>query len=264
LIYGWLFFGVVIALLFWIGARWRQDDLPVPAHSNSRLGVDDGPAGHSVRRAWAPALAAIVLMVMWQPLRAHFDTSESTRPVRLAPLASQDGWTPTSEEVSAWKPDLSGFRAELRQSFAKGDQRVALVVSFFRDQTAETKAISSTNQVVNTTNRIWRRIDIVGTPLQLGGSTVVPREATLVGPGPLERLEAIQWYWVDGHVTSKDYEAKLYQAMSVLRGHGDSVAWVIVYAPAGQGVAQASQNVRRFAMAMGRSLDGMLREAATQ
>ena len=27
LIYGWVFFGVVMVLLFWIGAKWREDDL---------------------------------------------------------------------------------------------------------------------------------------------------------------------------------------------------------------------------------------------
>ena len=31
LIYGWIFFGVVMVLLFWIGAKWREDDLPQPA-----------------------------------------------------------------------------------------------------------------------------------------------------------------------------------------------------------------------------------------
>jgi EpsI family protein len=137
-----------------------------------------------------------------------------------------------------------------------------VLVAFFRDQTADTKAISSTNQMVSTTNRTWRRIDAVGTPLQLDGSAIVPRAAVLIGPR--ERLEARQWYWVDGHVTSKDYEAKLYQALSVLRGHGDSVAWIIVYASADKGDAQASLSVGQFAVAMGGALDKMLRDAAAQ
>ena len=29
LIYGWVFFGIVMALLFWVGSRWREDDIPV-------------------------------------------------------------------------------------------------------------------------------------------------------------------------------------------------------------------------------------------
>src|SRR5262249_51201448 len=28
LLYGWLFFGIVIAILFWAGSHWREDQLP--------------------------------------------------------------------------------------------------------------------------------------------------------------------------------------------------------------------------------------------
>jgi len=31
LIYGWVFFGFRHAAVVWIGARWRQDEAPVPA-----------------------------------------------------------------------------------------------------------------------------------------------------------------------------------------------------------------------------------------
>jgi exosortase A len=33
LIYGWVFFGIVIMAMFWIGARWREDELPQPQPS---------------------------------------------------------------------------------------------------------------------------------------------------------------------------------------------------------------------------------------
>src|SRR5206468_6688395 len=50
LVYGWIFFGIVMALLFWIGSRWRQDEdpLPVPVHAQAMRSVGPQP----VRRTW--------------------------------------------------------------------------------------------------------------------------------------------------------------------------------------------------------------------
>ena len=261
LIYGWLFFGVVIMLLFWIGSRWREDDVPAPASVTRQTGTDVEGNADSARRVWAAALAALCLMVIWQPLRASFDASVNSQAVHLAPVAAREAWVSIPGEISAWRPDLSGARAELRQSFAKDGQRVGLYIAFYRGQTRDTKAISSTNQLVNATNRVWRRIDAVTTS-DPAGSTFHPRAGTLVGLG--EGLEVWQWYWVDGHVTSNEYEAKLYQAISTLRGHGDPVAWIVIYAPSDGGKTHAGASLQQFATIMRGSIEGMLREAATR
>ena len=49
--------------------------------------------------------------------------------------------------------------------------------------------------------------------------------------GNRERLAVWQWYWVDGHVTTSEYVAKMYEVLAVLQGHGDPVAWVVIFTP---------------------------------
>ncbi len=44
-------------------------------------------------------------------------------------------------------------------------------------------------------------------------------------------LQAYRLYWVAGHVTSSQYEAKALQAWSKLSGRGDDAALVVIYAP---------------------------------
>ena len=39
LIYGWVFFGVVMLLMFWIGARWREDEPKLPCRQRVGNGV---------------------------------------------------------------------------------------------------------------------------------------------------------------------------------------------------------------------------------
>jgi EpsI family protein len=198
---------------------------------------------------------------LWQPLLAHFDTSENSQVVSLSPIAGQDGWTSTPDEISAWRPDLSGFRAELRQTFVKDGQRVGLHVALYRGQTNDAKAISSVNQLVGGKNEVWRQIQSNIAVTDLGDSRVHARAAVLVRAQ--ERLAVWQWYWVDGRATSNAYEAKFLQALSILRGHGDSVAWVVIYVPDDNAAVPTSERLRRFAEVMRRPIEEMLQGAAS-
>jgi exosortase A len=262
LIYGWIFFGVVITLLLWIGSRWREDDAPVPAsagHSNAAPAVGNA---RPARPVWAAALAVLGLMLIWQPLRAHLDPSGNEGHVHLEQLAGQGGWVAVPDAVSGWRPDVSGARAELRQTFARGSERVGLYMAFYRGQTQDTKAVTSTNQLVVPKNPVWRLSGAAKVSADVGG--VMRDVQTAVAASNLERLAVWQWYWVDGAVTSSDVSAKMYQAISVLRGHGDPVAWVVVYTPTERGEPQVRATLQAFTVDMGGPIDAALRRAATE
>jgi len=265
LIYGWIFFGLVMLLLFWIGGRWREDldDVrslaPVPMGNASASASTIGPAR---RKTWAVAAATLVLAAIWQPLLAKLDVSDYSTPVRLPPITGTKGWVPVSDEVSNWRPDLSGARAEYRQTFFKAGQRVELHIAFYRGQTPQAKAITSSNELVHTTNKFWRMASIGTARVETGAERIDVRTAVVTNERV--RLVVWRWYWVDGRATSSDYAAKLYQAMSVLEGRGDPVAWVIVSMPAETDEAQVRAALQDFTADMRGSIDSTLREAAAQ
>jgi exosortase A len=262
LIYGWLFFGVVIGLLFWIGSRWREDDAPVSAGAIRPSATDIDANARPAHRIWTAALAAVVLMVIWQPLRAHLDPSGNATTVRLEQLTGRGGWVAVPDSFSAWRPDVSGARAELRQTFARGGERVGLYVAFYRGQTQETKAITSSNQLVVPKNAVWRLAGVRQLAADVGGEVLDVRAG--VAASHQQRLAVWQWYWADGAVTSSDVAAKLYQALSVLRGHGDPVAWVVVYTPTDTGEPQVRAALQAFTADMRAPIDALLRQAASQ
>ena len=55
LIYGWIFFGVVILLMFWVGSFWREDEPPPPSAHSAARGVHDRRRGRSGQRGPAGA-----------------------------------------------------------------------------------------------------------------------------------------------------------------------------------------------------------------
>ncbi len=144
------------------------------------------------RRTWVALLAALALIAVWQPVRAYFNAGEGLERVNLAPIAGANGWTSIPEELSPWRPDVTGARVELRQTFQKAGARVGVHIAFFRDQTKYAKAVASTNQLVRPTNNFWRQIQAGSVATEIGGAPARVRLAVVSGNG--ERLAAWQWY----------------------------------------------------------------------
>jgi len=264
LIYGWLFFGLVMMLLFWIGGRWREDldSVPTSTRAGTISAMRPVEVDGSNRRVWMAAVGAVILAVMWQPLLSKFDASENTAPVRFPDIRGANGWVAVPDSVSDWQPDLSGARAKYRATFAKDGEHVGLHIAFFRGQTPDSKAITSTNELVRSGNNRWRLANAGTAHVVTAAGPLDVRTAVVVADR--SRLALWQWFWIDGRHTSNDYLAKLYQVFSVLQQHGDPVAWVIVYMPTETDEPQARATLQRFSADMTGMIDAALKDAATQ
>ena len=69
-IYGWVFFGLVMLLLFWLGSLWAEPDQD---HAADTTLMDAAPPRSAV---WKGVLAGLVLASLW-PARAAQSTSSS-------------------------------------------------------------------------------------------------------------------------------------------------------------------------------------------
>jgi exosortase/archaeosortase family protein len=101
LIYGWVFFGVVILAMFWIGARWREDEptwYPVVVDEwGDRWRM---PAVASVLVA---AVATVLVAALW-PLAQRQIDQQTAQPVsQISPLGPIVGWHETREGLYDWR-----------------------------------------------------------------------------------------------------------------------------------------------------------------
>jgi len=265
LIYGWLFFGLVMMLLFWLGGRWREDLDPMPTATRVRTSPVVRPVAsdRSNRKVWVAALGAVILAAMWQPLLAKLDGSGNTSPVRFPVISGANGWVVVPDSISDWKPDLSGARTEYRATFDKDGERVGVHIAFFRGQTLDSKAITSTNELVSSRNKTWRLANASAAHVKTGAGPPLDIRTAVVA-ADRSRLALWQWFWIDGWHTSNDYLAKLYQVFSVVQQHGDSVAWVIIYTPTETDEPHARAALQRFSTDMIGAIDAALKDAAAQ
>jgi exosortase A len=255
LVYGWVFFGVVMAVLFWIGARWREDMALSPQR-------EPAMAPASARRTTARALGATFALIAAFPLLAAFETRGLDRNDAQLPLiAGSNGWNSAPGALSEWRPDIAGATSWQVQTFTKDGASVALIIAYYSGA-ASPKAITSTNQLVRTVNKQWEQIAVGTAEATGGGTTGTVRTALVVGGR--QRLAVWQWYWVGGRVTSSDLTAKFYQALGVLRGVNDSVAWVVIATPTDRSEDDVRPILSRFAADMQSAIDAALRSAASK
>jgi hypothetical protein len=123
LIYGWLFFGLVMFIMFWIGSYWREDEAPAPgdgfaapAHRHATA-----PAGRGAGQAHA-AMAWRVLAVcaLWPALRAFNASAPTTIRRRWTCCRSWPISWPQVAGLPDWKPAYMEPDAALRRSYMRG------------------------------------------------------------------------------------------------------------------------------------------------
>ncbi|MEP7207675.1 MAG: exosortase A [Casimicrobiaceae bacterium] len=260
LIYGWVFFGLVMLLLFWIGSFWRDPDRelgsqPTPA-------VADRHAGSVVATRGIVAFALISLVVagIWPAYAAHIERNNTTALVAaLQPPAGQGGWTQT-QAFTDWRPRYEGAASSLFETYRKGNDVVAVYLGYYRNQRRGADLLSSQNIMVVQKHPVWSNLGESARSEQLASGSLQLRETML--RSPYQRLLVWDWYRVGGQDLTKPYLGKLFLARDRLLGRGDSAAAIIVTTPYQSDANQAEAVLRTFLQDMLPALNATLRDVS--
>lgn len=219
LIYGWLFFGVVMFIMFWIGSYWRQE---APASTAAQ-----GPATLRLARpVGGAALAAILVCALWPALAALVDRGNHN-PAPVALDGTRLAWQPAADPIG-WRPDYLAPDTRLAGGYASKGTAVALQVLYYRNQERGKVLITSVNRIDNR-DANFLQSGSSGRVETIGGRTLALREARLKDPSGRSFL-VWQWLWIDGEFTASDVAGKLRQARAKLLMRGDDGAAVMVAA----------------------------------
>ena len=251
LIYGWLFFGLVMMLMFMVGARW-SDVLPQAVKETRATPASSSVA--STRGAWQAAMMGVVVLLL--PQFALWSLAQTDRPgePELKPFSAlAAGWQPSSQPWVDWAPEFQNPSATLNQSFVKEGTEIGLFIGYYRHQSFERKLVSSDNVLVRLKNEKWAQVAKGSLPLKLNEqkvltlSTAELRGSGAAGQAAAHRLVVWHLYWVNGAWTNSDMLAKAYGALYRLMGRGDDGAALTFYAEkglAGSGQAELTSFVR--------------------
>lgn len=230
IIYGWIFFGVVIGILFFIGAIWRED-----IHAgHGRHVMHGGPAQTSERgfpyttKALKTGLGLLCVGLVWPALSLKMGgASRPVVPIHLSAPSPIAGWQ-LSKDQWDWHPRYLRPQGQVRQMYASASGLVGLYLEYYRDQRQGAELIDSQNVLVYEHDKQWRYIGSKRITINLAGGPVRIRQSYLDSQNV--RLLVWQWNWIAGHVTINPYVGKLLEAKDKILRDGTQSAAVILAA----------------------------------
>lgn len=238
LVYGWVFFGIVMFLMFWIGNYWREDKLQeVPQAVNQA--VHEEPASASTQTA---TILAIACLAFWPWYANHVEQAAfNAKPAQLDSFSSR--WQETSP-FTDWQPGFVSANAELHRFFQSGKEQVGVSIRFYRNQRQGSTLIGSSNRLVHEKEKRWMQVGAEHRREHIGEHALEVREARIQGmSGP---FLVWSWYWIGGKFLTSDYAGKLLQAQEKLMLRGDDGAALMVFAPYTINPEEARLAMRHF------------------
>jgi exosortase A len=253
-IYGWLFFGLVIGLLFWLGSLWREPDATSP---QTRTLLEATPTTPAVMVCAAIGTVAVAAA---SPLYLpYLDRLEDT-PIRLAAPAGVAGWTLEAHQATEWRPQYLGAAASTLGVYRKGEHSVAVYLGYYRNQRQGAELVGSQNLIAGAVGSPWVRIGESLRSEDLPNGTVDVHQTRLSSAG--DRLLVWDWYRIAGYDLSNPYLAKALLARDKLLRRSDDSAAIVLAAPYETRAETAAETLRLFTREMLPAIDQALRVAA--
>ncbi len=226
IIYGWLFFGVVIFLLFWLGSFFREE--PASVHGKRAESVDMDAVNGGVPTImkfaiWAGLATSLAISAPGFAAWVDARSAEALASDVKLPLG-QGEWSGPFDTAARWSPSFVGAQ-EHRAEYRKAGQSVQIYLAYYPSQNRNAELVNWHNVVFD--DKQSRRTG--------GGVTQAHLSAEKSWPVLVTRLESegrtrLVWHWyeVDSSATVSRVWAKAYAVRSRLLGtRSGSAAWVI-------------------------------------
>lgn len=240
-IYGWVFFGFVMLLLFWVGTFWREDDKPQIAMS-----VAGRPA--SAPRTWPMAVAVLVVAGLW-PAYAAWLTSRPLPQMPTLQIEPRGGWAP-APPFTTWMPHWVGADRQLRTAYAQAGRSVMLELNYYATQRQDAELVNSQNFMIKQKDPNWSNVGEAVVEADIGGHIRPVRQARLRGANG-QRLLIWQWNLINQTPTVSDAHAKLALAFDRVRLRRDDGLSVLIATPYDEAdIDTARATLARFAADM--------------
>lgn len=214
LIYGGIFFGLVMLLLFYLGSFWRDPDFTAPIIIPNKT-----VAGYGKPQALA-MLATISLVFSIWPLGAARLLAQQTGnglPDYLATVQLPD-WKPANTPNWQWMPRFNGAVDQKTVFYSDGSKIIGLHHASFGKESQGYELVNSQNVLIQPadTNR-FRLVHTSSAPLLNNGQSSVRVDKRVIRSGNRDIL-VLEWYQIGTEITANTYRVKWLQLLKRLTG----------------------------------------------
>lgn len=210
LVYGWVFFSLVIVLLIVIGMQFREDQ----ADDDDAGAPPPPPSGRRIGRFGAVTTAVLIgVAISIAPAYAGYVRSlePAVDLAALSPPTASGGWRMV-ETTGNWQPEFPGADAIMHQAYRDNGRQVDLFIAFYGRQRTDAEVVSHDNRFYD--DETWKRSGHRRAQVELAGER---QQAILTQILSHKRKRLIvSRYWIDDTYTASGLKAKLLQARAEL------------------------------------------------
>mgnify|MGYP003700494023 CR=1 FL=1 len=226
LIYGWIFFGLVIFILFAIGLRWRDhvEARPAPdANPNAASDAAPGGNGRGIRHVLP---LAIVVVVIW-PVMIVAMAQQSTE--IHAPLTAPDpapGLRTSGPTLWGWRLLEARADRSVVQHYVGDDAVFGLYLYQYTSGKPGAEVVRGLGSLLGSSPRDWIIIESGDRRLSLKNEELTVNQHVLASGDT--RLLVWSWYRIGDRHTANSYLAKIMEAIAkVTFGRTDSARIIL-------------------------------------
>lgn len=208
LIYGWVFFGLVMLVLFWIGGRWAQ-----PREAESQITPEPVPDGSRRHFNRLPVLVAALLLAGIAPLMAEMVRQQNSSE-QLEAL-SLSGLNCYATDSSGWEPAPDGV-GERSAFVCAGTSEVRIVVDRYLQQEQGAEMQDYRRALQGRDGQEWQVVSDQVRSAELASGATQPVRLNRLRAGGSQGVWVATWQLVNEQVVSNAVGAKLFEAWSTL------------------------------------------------
>jgi len=226
ILYGWVFFGIVMFLLFWFGSLWRE---PIDDDSNvSGKPQADAimPSSNGHQTIIFSVVAIIFLAGGAYSSSLLSDSADAiAQEVGLELPKSSGAWVGPIISSDTWEPRYTGADDTLYRQYQKQDKTVYFYVAYYGSQDNGKELVGSLNRVYD--QKQWRRVQDNDIAVTLSSGKKVSMSETEIRSADKRRI-IWHWYNINGTVTANRVTAKMLEAWEHLNSPKVDAMLVVV------------------------------------
>ena len=224
LIYGWVFFGIVLFVMFWVGSYWRDDE------SENSITEIMSLIQEKTSRLSLVMLSGLVLISIgpFMDYRIKQISLQSTDQDYEITLSENSNWVKSEVTSIHWTPQYINPSAHYQTEYKDSSQsEVGLYLAYYAVQQQDSELINSQNIMIPQKHEVWNQMreEKQNITIQNHSETVFE---TYLSSG---RDDILIWHWnvIAGKTIINSYEAKLIEALNKLSGNSQGEYAVVVY-----------------------------------
>ncbi|MEY4718856.1 MAG: hypothetical protein RL563_1474 [Pseudomonadota bacterium] len=223
IIYGWVFFGLVMLVLFYVGSFWQDPPLKLAPESVTYVPHDWG----MVMSHFLVVLLTLVCLGVWPLLAMELNARQSVQATVPANLTALSTIEPIAPPDWNWQPQFQGVMADARIFVRDEHAVVALYMANFGNESQGGELVNSQNVLVKQKHALWRMLSAKPTTADFGGGRVDVEESVL--NSAQRDLLVWRWYQVGEVQSANAYRVKWLQLLKRLTGDASPELMMVLY-----------------------------------